>query len=65
MRRQLKHSEAEQVDAQEERERRELEEARQARERLQALSQEEQGKHPQGDTRSAAELVNEGRGTRE
>ncbi|HKV83284.1 MAG TPA: hypothetical protein VJN88_01925, partial [Ktedonobacterales bacterium] len=61
-RRQLNQAEEERIAEQEAREQQEIDEARQARERLQALYQDEQRKHPHGDNRSAAELVNKERG---
>jgi hypothetical protein len=65
MRRRLDQPKANGIAEQEARERQEIEEARQARQRLLALSREEQRTHPQGDMRTAADLVNEERGIRE
>lgn len=64
MRRQLGQRTAEEIALQEARERKELEEAHQARLRLQALYEEEQRRHPQQDTRSAADFIDEERGVR-
>lgn len=63
-RRQHNQRKAERIAAQEARELQELEEAHLARQRLRDLYEEEQSQHPQQDTRSAADLIDEERGTR-